>query len=84
MGGLEDFMEEALVARYQDAPDTHDHLIVTIINSVDAHFLPVHFQFPVTTYTNQEQTTVHHLYSAKPVKDVVLTIYSPPDILQFV
>ncbi|CAG5075033.1 hypothetical protein DYBT9623_05553 [Dyadobacter sp. CECT 9623] len=84
MGGLEEFMAEALATRYKDSPDTHEHLPLSVINGIDAHFMPVYLQIQVTAHTYQEKSGTYQLYRAKSVKDVALVIYSPPDIISFV
>lgn len=48
MDGLEDFLLEALASRYQNAPLTPTHHLISVINGIDAHCLPDPF-YPVIT-----------------------------------
>jgi len=47
MDGLEDFLNESMESRYQDAPTTPPHHIMSVVNAVDTHCLPdpIHFYF---------------------------------------
>lgn len=39
MDGLEVFLAEALSSRYQNAPETPKHPLITVVNGIDAHDL---------------------------------------------
>lgn len=39
MDGLESFLTEALASRYQNAPDTPQHHLLTVVGGIDAHSL---------------------------------------------
>ena len=41
MDGLEDFLNEALASRYQNAPEIPKHHLISIVSGVDAHHLPL-------------------------------------------
>jgi hypothetical protein len=47
MDGLEVFLNESMESRYQDAPTTPPHHIMSVVNAVDTHCLPdpIHFYF---------------------------------------
>lgn len=57
MDGLEDFLNEALATRYQTAPETPPHHLISVVHGVDAHCLPDTF-YPTLT-------VIHH--TARPV-----------------
>lgn len=40
MDGLENFLTEALASRYQNAPETPKHHLISVVHGVDAHHLP--------------------------------------------
>lgn len=40
MDGLENFLTEALASRYQNAPETPKHHLISVVHGIDAHHLP--------------------------------------------
>lgn len=77
MDGIEEFMAEAMADTYKKIPDSHDHLVLSVISGVDTHFLPDYLQIQPSTFRNEKPVEYH--YTIPPAKDRVLAIYSPPD-----
>ena len=78
MDGLDAFLAESLASRYQDAPRTPQHHLITVVLGVDTHCLP---------YSNEARplSTLAHYVAAPAVtyQSVVLVgidqdVYSPP------
>lgn len=75
--GIEAFMAEALTTRYQNTPDNQNHLLLSVTPGVDSHSLPDHCQFQVPFFYEQKGNEPH--YTMRPLLDIALAVYSPPD-----
>lgn len=76
MDGLEDFLNEALASRYQNAPETPPHHLISVIHGIDAHCLPNTF-YPTLTviyHTARPEVTYQLVHSG----DVFRAIDIPP------
>lgn len=45
MDGLDELLNEALASRYQSAPTTPKHQLISVVHGVDAHHLPALMQW---------------------------------------
>jgi hypothetical protein len=76
MDGLEAFMMEALAERYQNAPQTPPHHLLSIVVAIDSHCLPgeLRLHFILSVFENVGLTQA----SASLLSGVARFVYSPP------
>lgn len=76
MDGLETFLAEALVSRYENVPQTTHHHLISVVNGVDAHCLPVtHWPLLPVVYRTVSQPIG---YSPTETVEVSRHVYTPP------
>ena len=76
MDGIEVFLNESLSSRYQDAPQTPPHHIMSVVNAIDAHCLPEPLQFLFTT--TYGESTLANTYRPGVLFAVTRDVSPPP------
>lgn len=76
MDGLEAFLTEALAARYQNDAHTTQHHLISVINGVDAHYLPV-ITWRIAT-AERPLPTLLTTYQLVTATGVARNLYTPP------
>lgn len=76
MDGLETFLAEALASRYENAAETTQHHLMSVINGVDAHDLP-HITWLLFARVHQSSELINRYLAVAPPA-VCRAIDAPP------
>ena len=77
MDGLEDFINESLASRYQDAPAIPKHHLISVVCGVDAHCLPC-LVWPFSTPFHHAVATPLADYQIGHSSGIIRAVYPPP------
>ncbi len=77
MDGLEAFLNEALASRYQNAPETPKHHLISVVHGVEAHHLP-NMVWPLSTPSYQLAAIPLISYQSASSSGIDRAKYPPP------
>lgn len=77
MDGLEAFLTEALASRYQNAPETPKHHLISVVHGVDAHQLP-DVAWPLITPIYQLAAIPPISHQSASSSGISRAVYPPP------
>lgn len=81
MDGLEAFLTEALASRYQNAPETPKHHLISVVYGVDAHYVP-DVVWPLITPTFRLAAIPLISYQSASSSGISRAVYPPPRLGQ--
>lgn len=79
MDGLEAFLAEALTSRYQNAPETPKHHLISVVTGIDAHYMP-NLVWPIIPPAYEAIAMPSASYQSTGSSGINRAVYPPPRI----